>query len=98
MRDAEKIEFIERLQKRTKGFSPKAIQIFKKFPRDEAQIIGRQFLRSALSVGANYRAQPKTERFAKLSITVEEADVLARNSFGIENSLVGRCDLFSGSE
>jgi len=44
----------------------------------ESQRIGKQFLRSALSVGANYwvacRARSKTEFISKLSITVEEAD------------------------
>jgi four helix bundle protein len=45
---------------------------------EEWAIIGKQFLRSALSVGANYRAvcraRAKAEFFAKLSITIEEAD------------------------
>jgi four helix bundle protein len=48
-------------------------------PRSLAgQIIGRQLLRSATSVGANYRAacraQSRAEFAAKLSIVVEEAD------------------------
>jgi four helix bundle protein len=56
-----------------------AIRIFQELPRSgEAKIIGNQFLRSALSVGANYRAvcraRSKAEFYAKLSITVEEAD------------------------
>ncbi len=42
------------------------------------QVIGRQLLRSATSVGANYRAacraQSRAEFAAKLSIVVEEAD------------------------
>jgi len=79
MADTEKIEFIEKFRKRTKEFSIRAIQIFKELPKnDESQIIGKQFLRSALSVGANYRAacraRSKAELFAKLSITVEETD------------------------
>jgi four helix bundle protein len=79
MADQEKIEFIEQFQKRTKKFSLQAVQPFRQLPKnDESQIIGKQFLRSALSVGANYRAacraRSKAELFAKLSITVEEAD------------------------
>jgi S23 ribosomal protein. len=75
----EKEEFIEKFKKRTKAFSLEAIKIFQKLPKtEEAQIIGKQFLRSALSVGANYRAvcraRSKAEFFSKLSITVEEAD------------------------
>ncbi|HLT71691.1 MAG TPA: four helix bundle protein, partial [Cyclobacteriaceae bacterium] len=56
-----------------------AVTIYKKLPNtDESKIIGKQFLRAALSIGANYRAacraRSKAELFAKLSITVEEAD------------------------
>ncbi len=44
----------------------------------EAQIIGRQLLRSATSVAANYRAacraRSNAEFFSKISIVVEEAD------------------------
>jgi four helix bundle protein len=48
-------------------------------PRSLAgQIIGRQLLRSATFVGANYRAacraQSRAEFAAKLSVVVEEAD------------------------
>ena len=54
MVDVEKVEFIEKFQKRTKNFSLRAIQIFKKLPKnEESKIIGKQFLRSALSVGAD---------------------------------------------
>jgi four helix bundle protein len=74
-----KEEFIEKFKMRTKAYSLEAVKIFKKLPKtEEAKIIGKQFLRSALSVGANYRAvcraRSKAEFFAKLSITVEEAD------------------------
>ena len=41
-------------------------------------MVGRQLLRSATSVGANYRAvcraRSKAEFFAKVSVTLEEAD------------------------
>lgn len=45
---------------------------------DEGRILGRQLLRSATSVGANYRAtcraRSKAEFVAKMGIVVEEAD------------------------
>ncbi len=74
-----KEEFINKFKERTKQYSLQAINIFKRLPKsEESSIIGKQFLRSALSVGANYRAvcraRSKAEFFAKLSITVEEAD------------------------
>ena len=67
------------MRMRTRKFSLDAIKIFRILPTTgESQIIGKQFLRSALSVGANYRAvcraRSKAEFFAKLSITIEEAD------------------------
>lgn len=74
-----KKDFIEKFKARTKQYSLQAIKIFKRLPKsEESSIIGKQFLRSALSVGANYRAvcraRSKAEFFSKLSITVEEAD------------------------
>jgi len=74
-----KEEFVENFKRRTKKYSLDAIKIFQSLPKtEESKIIGKQFLRSALSVGANYRAvcraRSKAEFFAKLSITVEEAD------------------------
>jgi four helix bundle protein len=77
--EGSKKEFVEKFKERTKQYSLQAIRIFKRLPKsEESAIIGKQFLRSALSVGANYRAvcraRSKAEFFAKLSITVEEAD------------------------
>src|SRR5690349_17333410 len=74
-----KAEFVQKFQLRTKKYALSAIQIYRLLPNtEEGRIIGRQFLRSALSVGANYRAacraRSKAEFFSKLSITVEEAD------------------------
>ncbi|MEO6684447.1 MAG: four helix bundle protein [Dyadobacter sp.] len=74
-----KEEFIDALKDRTKQFVLRSIKLFKALPSsEEARIIGKQFLRSASSVGANYRAvclaRSNREFFAKLSITVEEAD------------------------
>ena len=67
------------LQTRTKAFALRVITLVDTLPRSMAgQVIGRQLLRSATSVGANYRAacraQSRAELAAKLSVVVEEAD------------------------
>ena len=71
--------FVNNLKDRTKQFVLRSIKLFRALPStEEARIIGKQFLRSASSVGANYRAvcrsRSQKEFFAKLSITIEEAD------------------------
>ncbi|SDD32662.1 four helix bundle protein [Mucilaginibacter pineti] len=82
MESNERIEFAEMFKKRTKKFVVDNISFFKTLPKtEEAKIIGRQLLRSASSVGANYRAacraRSQAEFHAKLSIVVEEADEAA---------------------
>ena len=57
----------------------RVIRLVDALPRSTAnQVIGRQPLRAATSIGANYRAacraQSHAEFAAKLSIVVEEAD------------------------
>ncbi|MEP7171528.1 MAG: four helix bundle protein, partial [Bacteroidota bacterium] len=57
----------------------RSIKLFQNLPKtDEARIIGKQFLRSATSVGANYRAscraRSEAEFHSKISIVTEEAD------------------------
>ena len=79
MTNQDKVEFVKMMKQRTKKLSLSAINIFRRIRKtDEGRIVGKQFLRSALSVGANYRAacrgRSRAEFFAKLSITVEEAD------------------------
>lgn len=74
-----KEEFIESFKRRTKEFVLRSVRVFQALPKtEEAQILGKQFLRSASSTGANYRAacraRSKAEFYAKLSITIEEAD------------------------
>jgi four helix bundle protein len=69
----------EELKRRTKSFALRVIKLVDALPRDLAgQVIGRQLLRSATSIGANYRAacraQSRADFAAKLSIVVEEAD------------------------
>lgn len=47
----------ENLQSRTKRFAIGIVRLFKMLPKSpEAQIIGKQLLRSGTSVGANTRA------------------------------------------
>jgi four helix bundle protein len=74
-----KINFVTALKLKTKEFVLASIKLFQSLPKtEEARILGKQFLRSSSSVGANYRAacrsRSKAEFFAKLSITIEEAD------------------------
>ncbi len=73
------IEKAERLRGRTKQFSLRVIHLYQHLPgSDEARIIGKQLLRSATSVAANYRAACRArsdrEFYAKMCIVVEEAD------------------------
>lgn len=77
-----KLSFFETLKNRTKTFVLTAIKFYQQLPKtEEARIIGRQFMRSSTSVGANYRAacrsRSKAEFFSKMSIVVEEADETA---------------------
>ena len=73
------VEFSKTLILRTKKFALRAIRLFQHLPKtDEAKIIGKQLLRSATSVAANYRAacrgRSNNEWYSKLCIVVEEAD------------------------
>jgi len=67
------------LKDRTKRFAIRVITLFRLLPRtDEARIIGKQLLRSATPVAANYRsvcrARSRADFVAKLSLVVEETD------------------------
>ena len=69
----------EELRQRTKKFAIRVVRIFKALPRTaEAQIIGKQILRSGTSVAANYRAacraRSRAEFIAKIGVVAEEAD------------------------
>ena len=69
----------DEIRARTKQFAIRIVRLFKALPRSaEAQIIGKQLLRSGTSVGANYRAvcraRSKPEFIARISIVAEEAD------------------------
>jgi four helix bundle protein len=69
----------EELRDRTKRFALRIIKVFRSLPRTpDAQILGKQLLRSGTSVGANYRAAGRArsgaEFSAKIGIVLEEAD------------------------
>jgi four helix bundle protein len=67
------------LQRRTKAFALRALKLVDALPRTAAgRAISNQLVRSATSVGANYRAacraRSRTEFAAKLGTVLEEAD------------------------
>lgn len=69
----------EELKLRTKKFGLRIIKLVDFLPnRKIGDVIGRQILRSATSVGANYRAacraRSKAEFISKINIVLEEAD------------------------
>lgn len=67
------------LKGRTKDFALRIIKLYSALPRSaEAQVMGKQLLRSGTSVGANYReafrARSRLEYIAKLGICLQELD------------------------
>jgi four helix bundle protein len=69
----------DELKRRTKRFGLDVIDLVDNLPSTQpARVIGNQLLRSALSVGANYRAacrgRSKADFISKIGITIEEAD------------------------
>ena len=71
--------FGESMKHRTKKFALRCIRLFRALPRQaDAYILGKQLLRSATSIAANYRAacraRSNAEFVAKIGIALEEAD------------------------
>lgn len=67
------------LKERTRDFGLRVIGLVDALPRRKsATVIGNQLLRSATSVGANYRSacrgRSRAEFISKLNIALEEAD------------------------
>jgi len=67
------------LKDRTQKFALDVIRFIETFPRTKAgDVLGKQLLRAACSVGANYRAacraQSHTHFISKIGIVEEEAD------------------------
>jgi four helix bundle protein len=66
-------------KERTKRLGLRVIDLVESLPKTKtAEVIGRQLLRSATSIGANYRAacrgKSTADVLAKLAIVEEEAD------------------------
>ena len=67
------------LRERTKEFAIRVVRMYSALPRaTEAQVLGKQVLRSGTSVGANYReacrARSKAEFVAKVGDCLKELD------------------------
>ena len=67
------------LRGRTKVFAVRVIQLVQKLPKGVAEaVLAKQLIRSATSIGANYRAacraRSRAEFAAKMQIVQEEAD------------------------
>lgn len=74
-----KQEKVADLRSRTKEFALRIIRLYSGLPRrTEAQVIGRQMIRSGTSVGANYReayrARSKAEFVAKVGECLKEIE------------------------
>ena len=72
-------ERTEQLKARTKKFALDVLALVRTLSvGDEAQSVGRQLIRSATSVGANYRAacrsRSRPEFIARLGVALEESD------------------------
>lgn len=73
------LEKAAELKQRTKSFAIRIVTLFRSLPRSsEAQVLGKQLLRSGTSVAANYRAvcraRSRAEFISKMSVVLEETD------------------------
>ncbi len=90
----------DELRKRTKNYAAAVVRLYVALPkqRAEAQVIGRQLLRSGTSVAANFReasrARTTSEFISKLEVCIQEADEtdlwleLLRDDCGIFNEKI----------
>ena len=67
------------LQDRSKAFAFNILRLARRLPYNvESRIVGRQLIRSAMSVAANYRAtcrsRSRSEFISKIGVVIEEAD------------------------
>ena len=67
------------LRQRTKCYAIRIVRLYRSLPHSsDAQVLGKQLLRSGTSVAANYRAacraRSRAEFISKISIVLEEAD------------------------
>jgi four helix bundle protein len=82
MKDEGKEQEPKDLQIRTKEFALRVIRMYSALPKStEAQVLGKQVLRSGTSVGANYReanrSRSKPEFIAKIGDCLKELDETA---------------------
>ena len=82
MKDEGKRQEPKDLQIRTKEFALRVIRMYSALPKStEAQVLGKQVLRSGTAVGANYReanrARSKPEFIAKIGDCLKELDETA---------------------
>ncbi len=73
------MSFEQDLKQRMKAFAVDVIRVVEGLPRGQTvDVIGKQLIRCATSIGANYRAacraRSKADFIAKLAIAEEEAD------------------------
>ena len=90
----------DELRQRTKNYASAVVRLYVALPkqRAEAQVIGRQLLRSGTSVAANFReasrARTTSEFISKLEVCIQEADEtdlwleLLRDDCGISNEKI----------
>jgi four helix bundle protein len=90
----------DELRQRTKNYASAVVRLYVALPkqRAEAQVIGRQMLRSGTSVAANFReasrARTTSEFISKLEVCIQEADEtdlwleLLRDDCGISNEKI----------
>lgn len=69
----------EELRDRTKAFAVRIVRLYRSLSyKTDAQVLGKQLIRSGTGVAANYRAtcrsRSKAEWIAKIGIVAEEAD------------------------
>jgi four helix bundle protein len=86
----------QELRDRTKSFAVRIVRLYRSLPyRADAQVLGKQLLRSGTAVAANYRAtcraRSRAEWIAKIGIVVEEPD---ESLFWLE--MLIDCELVSG--
>lgn len=74
------MSYNEKYSIRTKQFAVQAVLFYTQYCKrtEELRVIGKQFLRSATSVAANFRAfvrgRSEAEKYSKLCIVLEEID------------------------
>lgn len=88
---------MEDLRKRTKAFALRIVRMYCALPKStEAQVLGKQVLRSGTSVAANYReasrARSDAEFISKLGIVEQELDeTIMWLELLVESEIVTKC-------